>query len=98
MNVGLFFGDEQTAPFFYGYIYPQPGAAEKLAIAPPSATWSTQLNEWVLPYDRVRAAADPVATVNAFLDSIFAQCFIAAGWRREAYEYAVPSHLAPRPS
>ncbi len=35
MNCGLFLGDETTAPFFYGYIYPQPAGADGFAMAPP---------------------------------------------------------------
>jgi len=90
MNVGLYCGDETTAPFFYGYIFPQPPGAEKLSIAPPGAAWSDTIKEWVLPYDDVRNAADPVAAVRAFLDAIYAQCVAAAGWDREALTYDQP--------
>lgn len=95
MNVGLYFGDDRNAPFFYGYIYPQPDGAESLPIAPAQAQWSTQLREWVLPYDAVRTAADPAATLRAFIDSIYELCFSAAGWRRDAYTYAAPKRRAP---
>jgi hypothetical protein len=90
MNVGLYYGDEATAPFFYGYIFPQPPGAETLPIAPASAAWSDAIKEWVLPYDDVRNAADPAAVVHAFLDSIYAQCVAAAGWDREALTYEEP--------
>ncbi len=33
MNVGLYYGDDKAAPFFYGYIYPEPPGAEKLPVA-----------------------------------------------------------------
>ncbi len=90
MNVGLYYGDERTAPFFYGYIFPQPAGAESLPVAPASASWSAALSEWVLPYDAVRHAPDPSAELAAFLDAIYAQCVAAAGWDRAAFSYAAP--------
>ena len=89
LNVGLYYGDENTAPFFYAYIFPQPPGAEALPIAPPGATWSDALKEWVLPYDTVRFAADPEAELRAFLDATYAQC-VAAGWDRDALSYVAP--------
>lgn len=90
MNVGLYFGDEQTAPFFYGYIFPQPPDAAKLPIAPANASWSEGIEEWALPYDAVRSAAKPSDELHAFLDAIYAQCIAAAGWDRDALSYAAP--------
>jgi hypothetical protein len=90
MNVGLFYGDETTAPFFYGYIFPQPPGAETLPVAPAAATWSQTIKEWVLPYDAVRHAADPAAELRAFLDAIYTQCIAAAGWDRDLLSYDAP--------
>lgn len=90
MNVGLYFGDAQNPPFFYGYIYPQPAGAESIAISPADAAWSTQLSEWVLPYKAVRESTDPHATLRTFLDSIYEQCFSAAGWPRDEFVYDLP--------
>jgi hypothetical protein len=92
MNAGLYLGDEQNAPFFYGYIFPEPPEAQKLPIAPTSATWSTALHEWVLPYEAVRTSGDPAAVIRTFVDSIYVQCFAAAGWNRESCIYDKP-HL-----
>ena len=90
MNVGLYPGDDATAPFFYGYIFPQPPSAATLPIAPAGASWSTAVSEWVLPYESVRAAADPGAALHAFLDAIYRQCVDAAGWDRDAFRYDAP--------
>jgi hypothetical protein len=90
MNVGLYPGDDATAPFFYGYIFPQPGGAAQLPVAPAGATWNDAIKEWVLPYEVVRTSADPTATLCAFLDSIYAACISAAGWDRTALSYAAP--------
>lgn len=90
MNVGLYLGDEGTPAFFYGYIYPQPDGAALLPIAPQQASWSPTLSEWVLPYETVRTSENPGTTLRTFIDAIYAQCFAAAGWDRNAYSYAAP--------
>jgi hypothetical protein len=96
MNVGLYLGDETTAPFFYGYIYPEPPAAPSLPMRPAQAAWSAQLKEWVLPYDAVRTSPDPEATVRTFIDAIYAHCFDAAGWDKHALTYDLPKAHAKR--
>jgi hypothetical protein len=98
VNVGLYFGDEKTKPFFYGYIYPQPADAPATTIAPAEASWSSALSEWVLPYDAVRAANDPDAMVESFLDAIYELCFTEAGWNRPDFSYAAPKRVRARPS
>lgn len=96
MNAGLYFGDDAHAPFFYGYIYPQPAGAEALPIAPATAVWSDAIKEWVLPYGAVRTAADPAAELGAFLDAVYALCGSAAGWDRAALSYVPPKRRTPR--
>jgi hypothetical protein len=96
MNTGLYFGDGTTAPFFYGYIYPQPANAARLPIAPATAAWSETVHEWVLPYDALRSAADPAAELYAFLDAIYALCGSAAGWDRAALSYVPPKRSIHR--
>ena len=91
MNAGLYYGDEKTPPFFYGYVYPQPPGAEGLPIAPAAASWSDAVKEWVLPYDAVRRAADPERELRTFLDAIYASCVSAAGWDRAALSYDAPA-------
>jgi len=94
LNVGFYPGDDATAPFFYGYIVPQPPNASQLPIAPASAAWSDTMHEWVLPYDAVRTAANPAGELNAFLDALYALCVSAAGWDRSALSYIAPKRPA----
>jgi hypothetical protein len=89
LNVGFYPGDDNGAPFFYGYIYPQPEGAPQLAV-PEGVSWSATLSEWVLPYETVRTAADPAARLRSFVDALYGLCFSAAGWERDALTYAVP--------
>lgn len=90
MNVGLYFGDAQVAPFFYGYIVPEPPDAESLPIGPSEASWSKNLHEWVLPYEAVRQSADPATGLREFLDAVYGLCFSAGGWERAQFSYARP--------
>lgn len=94
LNVGLYLGDEQNAPFFYSYIYPEPPNAAGLPIASP-ATWSTQLREWVLPYDDVRFLDDPGVAISSFIDSTYKLCFTVGGWNRDACVYDAPKRNDP---
>ena len=96
MNVGLYLGDETTAPFFYGYIYPEPPGASSLTVRPATAAWSEKLKEWVLPYQDVRTAADPVAAIQTFVDAMYAHCFDSAGWDKHALSYDLPKALASK--
>jgi Family of unknown function (DUF5996) len=90
MNVGLYLGDEQNGPFFYGYIHPEPKVAEAISLEPKASAWSGQLHEWVLGYDEVRRSPNPTEALVSFLDSIYFQCFKVAGWNREALTYELP--------
>ncbi len=90
MNVGLYAGDETTAPYFYGYIFPQPPGAEEIAIAPAAAAWSQSIGEWIVPYEAVRDSSDPPAMLMQFLDAIYARCVSDAGWSASDLSYASP--------
>lgn len=92
MNVGLYPGDQSVQAYFYGYIYPPPDGAEGLAIGPKEASWSATPGEWLLPYEAVRSSKNPSETLRTFVDAVYAQCFAAAGWDRDAYSYKAPKH------
>ena len=65
---GFWPGDERhPAPAFYAYTSPRPDGIEAAAVEPDAAAWSSELGEFVLPYDAVRPA-DPRAALLAFLD------------------------------
>jgi hypothetical protein len=89
MNAGFYLGDDDNAPFYYGYIYPEPAACNEIAIAEP-AVWSEQLREWILPYDAVRNAPHPEELLRSFLSGIYDACGSAAQWDRSAYTYVPP--------
>jgi hypothetical protein len=95
LNVGFYPGDDASAPFFYGYIFPQPADAPTLPVDVPGVTWSESIHEWLLPYETVRSSADPAALVLAFIDALYALCGTAAGWDLASLSY-LPPKRAPR--
>jgi hypothetical protein len=84
-------------PAFYSYAYPGPEGFSKAAVEPPEAYFSDQLGEFLLPYDAVRQAPDPEATLMAFLESTYARAAELAGWDRGELECAIGVPGQPRP-
>jgi hypothetical protein len=89
MNAGFYPGDDANAPFFYGYIYPEPAGCSEISIV-EGMVWSEQLREWVLPYDTMRKALQPDELLTRFLDGIYNVCSNAARWDRSKYTYVHP--------
>ncbi len=74
---------------FYAYAYPEPPGYRDTALGTPGARWDDELGEFVLPYERVRTAADPEALLLDFAQSTYEAAADAAGWHRAALERAV---------
>ena len=53
---------------------------------PSAATWSTDLGEFVLPYEAVAAADDPDATLRDFLESTFDAAAKTGGWELDVHK------------
>jgi Family of unknown function (DUF5996) len=73
-------------PAFYSYAYPEPGGFRTAKARPDAAFFSEALGEFVLPYDAVRAAADPDKALLDFLESTYEAAAVAGKWDREALE------------
>jgi hypothetical protein len=71
---------------FYSYAYPDPDGYRDKPVEPAEASWSDALAEFVLPYTAVRTAADPDATLLAFLQSTYEAAAATADWDRAALE------------
>jgi hypothetical protein len=84
-------------PAFYSYAYPAPEGFSKASIEPPEAYYSDQLGEFLLPYDAVRQAPDPDATLLAFLERTYACAADLASWNRSELECAPGVPGQPRP-
>lgn len=70
---------------FYSYAYPEPQGFRDGRV-PSGTRFEKSLGEFILPYDTVRAAADPDALVLDFLSSTYAAAADAGGWDRAALE------------
>ncbi len=82
---------------FYSYAYPAPSGFSGASVAPAAAYFHEALGEFLLPYDAVRTAADPDATLLAFLQSTYDAAADGAEWDRIALECAEGQPRRPRP-
>ncbi len=83
-------------PAFYCYAYPEPEGFRDAKVEPDAAYYHETMQEFVLPYDAVRTAADPDATLLAFLQSTYGAVADAAQWDRAALDCAIGQPRVPR--
>jgi len=81
---------------FYAYAYPEPPGFQTAPLAPAQARYDPGLGEFVLPYEAVRQAPDPDATLLAFFNSTYAAAADLGGWDRRALECATGIPGRPR--
>ena len=81
---------------FYSYAYPAPPGFADALVEPAGARWSKELGEWLLPYEIVRAAADPDAAALRFLESTYRAAADLARWD-PALDCALGVVRRPRP-
>jgi Family of unknown function (DUF5996) len=73
---------------FYSYAYPEPDGYRQTRVQPTGAYYHPDLREFILPYDNVRAAADPDAVLLEFLQSTYEAAADRGHWDRAALERA----------
>jgi hypothetical protein len=81
---------------FYAYAYPAPEGFSASPVRPSTAFYSEQAGEFLLPYEAVRTAADPEATLLEFLQSTYEAAAECAQWDRAALECAPGRPGVPR--
>jgi hypothetical protein len=72
---------------FYAYAYPEPDGFRNYPVRPQAAYYSDAMREFILPYEAVRRAADPDATLIEFAQSTYEAAAVQGGWDRPALEY-----------
>jgi hypothetical protein len=82
---------------FYSYAYPTPADFKSFPVQPEGAAFNEALGEYLLPYDKVRTAADPDAALLAFLQSTYEAAAESAQWDRGALECPLGGSGLPRP-
>ena len=73
-------------PVFYSYAYPEPAGFSEQRVEPSAAFYSTELREFLLPYDHVRQSSSPDATLLEFLQTTYEAAATLAAWDRAALE------------
>lgn len=84
-------------PAFYSYAYPAPPGFEHAPVEPEAAYYDRNLSEFILPYDAVRSAPDPEASLMRFLESTYRAAADLAHWDRNELECPTGEPLRPRP-
>jgi hypothetical protein len=77
-------GATEAEPFFYSYAYPEPRAFREQPIA--AGGWDADWQEFTLPYEEVRSAAEPAAVLTSFLQSTYDAAANLADWDRVKLE------------
>ena len=74
-------------PAFYSYAYPEPAGFANAPVKPSAAFYSTELKEFILPYDAVRESHSPDDMLLDFLQTTYEAAANLAVWDRSALEY-----------
>jgi hypothetical protein len=83
---GNWLGTEIPSPLYYSYTAPEPKGLREQPIRPAAARFDPKLGEFVLPYEDMRASADPRQTLLEFLQSTYEAGANCAGWERGELE------------
>jgi hypothetical protein len=83
-------------PAYYSYAYPTPATFRAAPVQPSAASFNDAMGEFLLPYEAVRTAADPDATLLAFLQTTYEAAAQSAEWDRAALECARGLPRVPR--
>ncbi|HEV8486186.1 MAG TPA: DUF5996 family protein [Blastocatellia bacterium] len=73
-------------PVFYSYAYPEPDGFSTARVKPGEAFYSTDLREFILPYDAVRQSESPDDTLLDFLQTTYEAAADLSKWDRNALE------------
>jgi hypothetical protein len=73
-------------PAFYSYAYPEPDGFAEVPVKPDAAFYSTDLREFILPYEVVRSSMSPDATLLDFLQATYEGAANLANWDRTSLE------------
>lgn len=79
-------GGAVVEPVFYAYAYPAPEGFQDYSIQPEEAFYSSDMQEFILPYEAVRQASDPDAMLLAFFQSTYEAAANLGDWDRATLE------------
>jgi uncharacterized protein DUF5996 len=79
-------GGPVNEPAFYAYAAPEPAGLKTAPVLPAAAFYSTELSEFILPYEAVRTSATPEADLQSFLRTTYDAAATLAAWDRNSLE------------
>jgi Family of unknown function (DUF5996) len=85
-------------PAYYSYAYPQPDGFAAAKVRPEAAFYFNDYGQFILPYDAVRTAADPAATLMEFLQSSYDAAADLGKWDRKALDCPLGEKDKARPT
>ena len=85
ISAGFWPGEGFGQPAFYSYTAPSPPGLQE--DAETARFWNQQLSEFILPYEEVRNASSPRATLLDFMQATYAAGANRAGWNRAELEF-----------
>jgi hypothetical protein len=80
-------GESHPDAIMYAYAYPNPPGYEEAQVRPGRARWDSDLSEFVLPYEAMRAGGSPGDDLRAFLESTYEAAAELGGWDRASLEW-----------
>lgn len=83
-SCGFWPGAGLSYPAFYSYAYPQPEGFHNASVQPEAAFYSSELGEFVLPYEAVRTASSPDEVLLEFLQSTYEAAANLGNWDQAA--------------
>ena len=85
---GFWPGTAETGPFFYNEAYPTPPGFAEARLKPAGARFDPGLQEFLLPYAKLRASDDADRDLLDFLQSTYEAAAGPGGWDRAGLERA----------
>jgi hypothetical protein len=81
IEIGWWPGDHRyPRAAFFGFAFPPPDGIETAVLSPPTGRWDTELGEYLLDWDDVRATDDPRGTAISFGRSVIGHACEVCGW------------------
>jgi hypothetical protein len=85
-SAGFWPGGGGAEAAFYSYAYPEPEGYGAEPVQPKGAFYSTDMREYLLPYDSIRTSSSPVDDLLSFLRTTYEAAASRGTWPREALE------------
>ncbi|MBE9079344.1 hypothetical protein IQ241_18930 [Romeria aff. gracilis LEGE 07310] len=83
-SCGFWPGAGLSYPAFYSYAYPEPEGFKTASVQPEAAFYSSDIGEFILPYEAVRTADSPDEMLLTFLQSTYEATASLGGWAQSA--------------